>query len=326
VCSSDLSGPSAETVACGMKSTGGGFLALRLLENPPSARLLVAASDTNETSAQLVAAWCERGFDAELVPPPRLRGSLYGGETVLARLDVLPTVDGVEPGLLDLLMLERAGVRVLNSAASLLKAHDKLRTAQSLAHAHLPQPWTMHLPPGSAAPRLVGPVVLKPRFGSWGTDVFRCETENELRRCLEEVRERHWFRRQGALLQELITPRGYDLRVVVAGGTVVGAIERVARQGEWRTNISLGGSKRPCVPTQAASTLAETAAAAIGADLVGVDLLPVDGKYVVIELNAAVEFDGDYSLPGVDVYAESARSLGIASTPAERLSGREWAG
>lgn len=274
-------------------------------------RTLVAAADTNETSADLVAAWRERGVEAELVPPLQLRARLRPGDIVLARLDVPPTLDGVEPGLLELLLLGRAGVRVLNPVPALLGAHDKLRTAQLLARARLPHPWTAHVTEGGHVPGLVAPVVLKPRFGSWGKDVFRCETEGELERCLEEARTRPWFRRHGALLQELITPRGYDLRVLVAGGAAVGAIERVAAAGEWRTNISLGGSKRLCVPPSTASALAVAAAAAIGADLVGVDLLPIDDGYSVIELNGAVEFDGDYSLPGADVFADVAAALGI---------------
>jgi glutamate carboxypeptidase len=298
------------------------LLALLLLEPPAEPvrlarrrrqpRVLVAAADSNETSGELVDAWRDRGFEAELVPPSRLRPSLRAGDTVLARLDVLPTLDGIEPGLLEVFLLERAGVQVLNPAASLLTAHDKLRTAQVLTRARLPHPGTLHLAPGRDVPRLVGPVVLKPRFGSWGVDVFRCETEEELRRCLREVRARSWFRRHGALLQELVTPRGYDLRVVVAGGRVVGAVERVAAAGEWRTNISLGGSPRPAVPSAAARALAEAAAAATGADLAGVDLLPVDEGYVIVELNAAVEFDDRYSLPGADVYAETAEALAVS--------------
>ena len=274
-------------------------------------RMLVAADATNETSAALVEAWRERGLESALVPPLRLRAALHPDDSVLARLDVLPTLDGVEPGLLELLLLERAGIRVLNPVATLLGAHDKLRTAQMLTRAGLPHPWTLHLAPGHDVPRLVGPVVVKPRFGSWGEDVFRCDTDAELQRRLRQVSTRSWFRRHGALLQELIAPRGYDLRVLVAGGAVVGAVERCAAAGEWRTNISLGGSRRPCVPSAQASALAEAAAAALGADLVGVDLLPVDDGYVIVELNAAVEFDGGYSLPGADVYADAAAALDL---------------
>lgn len=299
------------------------LLALLLLEpsregpRPPRRRrsrrpcVLVAGGDGNETSAHLVDAWREQRVEAELVPPLRLRATLRTGDCVLARPDVLPTLDGVEPGLLELLLLERAGVRVLNPARALLAAHDKLRTAHLLSRARLPHPWTMHLAPGDDMPRFATPIVIKPRFGSWGIDVFRCDGEDELARRLREVATKPWFRRHGALLQELVTPRGYDMRVLIAGGTTTGAVQRVAAPGEWRTNFSLGGSRRPCVPSAMARALAEAAAAAVGADFVGVDLLPVDDGYIVIELNAAVEFDAMYSLPGNDVYADSAAALGL---------------
>jgi glutathione synthase/RimK-type ligase-like ATP-grasp enzyme len=96
--------------------------------------------------------------------------------------------------------------------------------------------------------------------------------------------------------------------VLVAGGRVVGAAERVAAAGEWRTNVSVGGSLRSLRPTDEAAELAQTAAAVASADFVGVDLLPVEGEagYVVLELNGAVDFDGRYSLDGRDVSADIA--------------------
>jgi glutathione synthase/RimK-type ligase-like ATP-grasp enzyme len=103
------------------------------------------------------------------------------------------------------------------------------------------------------------------------------------------------------------------LRVIVAGGGVVGAVVRVAAPGEWRTNISLGGSRYPCVPSEEAASIAVAAAAPIGADLVGVDLLKVDDSYVALELNGAVEFDLGYSLPGADIYDDIARALELPS-------------
>lgn len=296
-------------------------MATHVTEPRRASRLLVAAGESNETTAALVAAWRDLDLAVDLVQPLDVRRSLRPGDSVLARLDVLPTLDGVEPGLLELLLLERAGAPILNPPAALLGAHDKLRTARLLARARLPHPWTMHLEPGDDLPRLAAPVVVKPRFGSWGVDVCRCEDRDELAGRLEEIGTRPWFRRHGALLQELVSPRGHDLRVVVAGGTAVGAVERVAAPGEWRTNVSLGGSRRLCVPSAAASALAEAAAAAIGADLVGVDLLPGDGGYVIVELNAAVEFNAAYSLPGSDVYEDSAVALGLGGRAARLFGG-----
>ena len=231
---------------------------------------------------------------------------------MLARLDVLETLDGIETGFTELDALIRRGACVLNPPDALRAAHDKLETAACLVAARLPHPRTVHVTRPDEDVGLSTPVVVKPRYGSWGRDVFRCETWRELRQCLESMRDRSWFERDGAIVQELLPLPGYDLRLVVAGGRVVGAAERVCRPGEWRTNVSLGAGLRPAQPDAIARALGAAAAAAIGTDLVGVDLAPIGPGYVVLELNGAVDFDGRYSLEGTDVYAETAAALGLA--------------
>jgi [lysine-biosynthesis-protein LysW]--L-2-aminoadipate ligase len=151
--------------------------------------------------------------------------------------------------------------------------------------------------------------VLKPRFGSWGRDVVRCETRDELDEALQRAALSGWFREHGALVQELVPPIGWDLRLVVAGGCVVGAARRIAAVGEWRTNVSLGGCSEPVAPPPLARSLAIAAAAAIRADLVGVDLLPTRSGYVIAEVNGAVDFRPWYTLDGDDVFAEAALQL-----------------
>jgi [lysine-biosynthesis-protein LysW]--L-2-aminoadipate ligase len=272
-------------------------------------RVALLGTAANETNPELVAAWRARGVDCDLVAPVDARRCV-DYDVAVARLDVLPTLDGVEPGLLELLWLERRGLPVRNSARALLDTHDKLRTAVALARAGIPHPHTEHLK-GGLAPLPAAPVVLKPRFGSWGQDVRLCQTRADVIECLAEFAPRAWFRRHGVLVQEAVPSSGFDLRLIVAGRRVVGAIERHAAPGEWRTNISVGGSKRAAAPSSAARTLAVAAAAAVGADLVGVDLMPVaDGGYTVIELNGAVDFDEDYREDG-DVYAAAAAALGL---------------
>lgn len=78
--------------------------------------------------------------------------------------------------------------------------------------------------------------------------------------CLETIKDRAWSRRHGAIVQELVPSAGRDLRVIVAGGRVVGAAERVAAVGEWRTNVSLGGTLEPARLSEDAAELAATAA------------------------------------------------------------------
>jgi [lysine-biosynthesis-protein LysW]--L-2-aminoadipate ligase len=274
-------------------------------------RVVILGTPEHETNARLREAWSRLGAEVELVPARAARALMRPGDIAVGRLDVTAGLDGVEPGLFELLLLERAGFRVLNRARALLGCHDKWRTAAVLRHSGLPHPRTALFSPGRPV-RLDAPLVVKPRFGSWGVDVERCETQAEVEAYLERVSARRWFRRHGALLQELVPSHGIDLRIVVAGSQVVGATRRVARPGEWRTNTSLGGTRRPVVPPAQARALAVGAARAVGADLVGVDLLPLpDGGYTVIELNGAADFAPEYAIGGVDPYEAAALALGL---------------
>jgi RimK family alpha-L-glutamate ligase len=269
---------------------------------------LTAARPT-ATNAELVLAHRRLGAEAYLAAPSEVAARVRPGDSVLLRLDVRPALDGVEPGIAELDRVA-GGVRVLNRPGPLLVSHDKLATAVTLGLHRVPHPRTAHVGEVDPQPSIEPPVVVKPRFGSWGRDVFVCRTEGELRDCLRHVRKRRWFQSQGALVQELIPCQGRDLRLVVARGQVVGAIERTAAPGEWRTNISLGGRRRSAVPPVDARLVAEEAAAAVGCDLIGVDLVPGrDGEWLVLELNAAVEMTGEYSLDGTDVFAEIAAVL-----------------
>jgi glutathione synthase/RimK-type ligase-like ATP-grasp enzyme len=162
---------------------------------------------------------------------------------------------------------------------------------------------------------LVGPAVVKPRFGSWGRDVVRCADDEALALELERVARLPWFAAHGALVQELVPPRGFDLRILVAGGRVVGAIRRVAAPGEWRTNVALGARREAVDPPPDACELALACAGVAGIDLVGVDLLPLpaEGGWVVLELNGAVDFTSDYS-GSDDVFTAATRELTRSAT------------
>jgi [lysine-biosynthesis-protein LysW]--L-2-aminoadipate ligase len=260
-------------------------------------RLGILATRATETNLALARASLALGVPATVLTPEQALHGLRPGDVALGRLDVLPTLDGVEDGLWYMRLLERRGVRVLNPATALAAAHDKLLTARRLEAAGVPAPATKHLAlrPRRPLQELPPPLVLKPRFGSWGVDVVRCDDVRGMLCALTTLRTRPWFAQHGVLAQELVPPLGHDLRVLVAGGVVVGAVRRVAAPGEWRTNVALGAVRQKAVPPPAAAALALAAAAAVGGDLVGVDLLPVDGGWTVLEVNGAVDFTPAYA-------------------------------
>ena len=298
------------------------LVAVASAESEPTGkpRVRILGSDSNDATPVLVEAWRRLGLDCELVPAREALATLRPGDVAVARLDILPSLDGVEEGLLGVLLLERRGVRVVNTARALLCAHDKLRTARALTAAGVPHPRTAHVVPRGRLTAMRPPLVVKPRFGSWGADVFRCRDDDELAASLREVATRPWFHRHGALAQELLPPYDADLRVVVAGSRVVGAAERVAKVGEWRTNITLGGSPRATTIGPEAEALAVAAADAVGADFVGVDLAPLPGgAWTVVEVNGAVDFDEVYAQGERDPFLAAAEALGLAAAEAEGI-------
>jgi RimK family alpha-L-glutamate ligase len=271
-------------------------------------KFAVVAHRRSATNDALVAAARAWGLDSALVDPHRALTSLHPGDVALARLDVREGLDGIERGTGELERLAAGGVDVRNPPAALVVAHDKLLTARTLRHAGLPHPHTTLISPPlrAAVPEL--PLVLKPRFGSWGRDVELCSTAGELEAALVRLQRKPWFREHGALAQELVEPRGWDLRVVVAGGRVVGAACRIAGKDEWRTNAALGAQVEPVQPPPLARALALAAARAARADLVGVDLLPTRNGFVVLELNGAADFRPVYA-PLRDVFSDVVAAL-----------------
>ena len=66
-----------------------------------------------------------------VLSPAQALTHLGPGDVALGRLDVLPSLDGIEPGLWALDRLASLGVTVLNGRATLTAAHDKLATGDN---------------------------------------------------------------------------------------------------------------------------------------------------------------------------------------------------
>jgi [lysine-biosynthesis-protein LysW]---L-2-aminoadipate ligase len=191
--------------------------------------------------------------------------------------------------------LEASGVRVINSAAAIELCGDKWRTSMALRAAGLPMPRTvLALTPDAAleAVESLGyPAVIKPLVGSWGRLVTAVHDRYAAVAVLEYIAALPSPQSHIVYAQEMVGTGNDDIRAIVIGGEVIGAIRRHSDQ--WRSNVALGATTEPCELTPELERLARTAALAVGADVAGVDLLADgDGRLLVLEVNSGVEFSG----------------------------------
>jgi [lysine-biosynthesis-protein LysW]--L-2-aminoadipate ligase len=97
-------------------------------------------------------------------------------------------------------------------------------------------------------------------------------------------------------LQEYVEGAERDIRVIVVGQRVLGAMQRRGR--DWRCNGARGAHGVALQPSKELRLLAR----AVGGDVVGVDLITDrDGAHHVLEVNHGVEFREFEAVTGVDV-------------------------
>ena len=140
-----------------------------------------------------------------------------------------------------------------------------------------------------AAVRAMGDVIIKPIFGSMGHGIVRVSDPEVAFRVVRPART------DGSVfyVQRAIDHGGRDIRAFVVGGRVIGAIERQAPPGDWRTNVAIGGSATSRDDLSAKWSFGARAAAAVGADYAGVDVLPArDGRDYVLEVNGIPGWQG----------------------------------
>jgi RimK family alpha-L-glutamate ligase len=235
-------------------------------------------------------------------PPLRSLGvSLLHADAVLARIIPGGSLEQVIYRVDALHWIEDRGVPVMNSPRAIERSVDKFYTTALLHEAGLPTPETVvceHVDEAMDAVRAMGDVVIKPIFGSLGHGMVRVgdpEVARRIVRSLDQTRTVFY-------VQRAIDHGGRDIRVFVVGGAVLGAIERRAPEGEWRTNVALGGTATPCDLPAEWAALAVRAAATIGADYAGIDLLPSrDGRIFVLEVNGIPGWEGLQRATGIDV-------------------------
>ncbi len=240
-----------------------------------------------------------------LVVTPEGNRLLYRGVEVTGLSAVIPRIGAsiTTYGMAVVSHLETMGVPVVNPAPAIARSRDKLRCLQLLAQARLDVPRTVMAAQGASIKYLVDsigglPCIIKLLRGTQGVGVMLADTRAEV----ETILHTFWGLGQDVCLQEFVREsRGRDVRALVVGDEVVGAMRRQARQGEFRSNLHRGGAGTTLQLPDEYQSVAVRAAKAIGLSVCGVDLLEGRDGPRVMELNSSPGFEGLERATGKDI-------------------------
>ncbi|MCL1819722.1 MAG: RimK family alpha-L-glutamate ligase [Oscillospiraceae bacterium] len=206
-------------------------------------------------------------------------------------------------------MLERQGLRLFNTAHAIEICDDKALT-------HLALKGTVKMPETYIAPktyeqvgygdygylepiaeRLGFPMVIKGCFGSFGAQVFLAKSRREMRDIAGLMGVKPF------LFQEYIkSSHGRDMRIYVVGGKVAAAMIRRSLDGDFRSNVTNGGSAESTEPPCEYTEMALAACEKLRLDFGGVDILfGTDGEPVLCEVNSNAHFKALSKCAGVDI-------------------------
>jgi len=257
-------------------------------------------------SARLIQSFADRNIDVMLAHPDDFdliinknlkKGIKYKGESFeLPKLVLVRFGAGILPFQLAVIRhFQQAGILCINTADSIEIVKDKLRTSQILSKERIAIPNTMMvrfpIDDGLVENHIGFPCVVKVVTGSYGEGVYLCEKKRDYRKLMEFIDS--LGNKKTMIVQEYLGDHpGEDLRVLVVGGEVIGAMKRTAPEGDFRANITNGGTGSKFELTDEIIEIARSTARVLGLDIAGIDLLFDKRGFRVCEANSNPGFNG----------------------------------
>ncbi len=181
-------------------------------------------------------------------------------------------------------ILENSGPYVQSSAEAFQVCNHKFYTIKVAGSIGVPVPNSFVAVTPDVSTKIVNrtgfPVVVKLISGFGGKGVMLINSEEEFKPILETIRIFDEF----ISGQEYVNAEGTDYRALVIGENVFG-IRRKGAKGEWRSNVSTGGSAEFVELDDDVKNMALSAAELLGADICSVDFLLTDKGPMVVEIN-----------------------------------------
>ena len=188
-------------------------------------------------------------------------------------------------------------------SVALVRSRDKLRSLQILSRAGLGLPKTVFTNYSKDVDQVIdavggAPCVIKLLEGTQGLGVVLAETK----KAAESVLEAFNGLQARVIVQEFIKEaKGADIRVLVIGDQVVGAMKRQAKEGEFRSNLHRGGSAEVVELSDEEENAALRAAKAMNLSVAGVDLLQSARGPLILEVNSSPGLEGIEGATGKDI-------------------------
>ncbi|MBT1444157.1 30S ribosomal protein S6--L-glutamate ligase [Shewanella sp. JM162201] len=198
---------------------------------------------------------------------------------------------------------EMLGVFAANDSISIARSRDKLRALQLLSRKGIGMPITGFANKPHDIPDLINmvggpPLVIKLLEGTQGIGVVLAET----RKAAESVIEAFLGLKANIMVQEFIKEaNGSDIRCFVVGDKVVAAMKRQGPDGDFRSNLHLGGHGEKVRITPQERKTAVAAVKAMGLSVAGVDILRSNRGPLVLEVNSAPGIEGIEQATGIQV-------------------------
>lgn len=207
-------------------------------------------------------------------------------------------------GLVLLRQFMHSGIRLVNGLKGVTIARNQFITLQALAASGLPVPSTIFITkPASFLPAVeqVGgfPVVVKQVDGMGGDGVIKVDRETDVQTFLTQ----NLAARKGLVVQQFISPdERTDIRVLVVGDKIAGAMSLVPDHTDFRANIHQKGHAKPVELTESMALMALKAAKACDLQIAGIDLIVEKGcSPLILEVNYSPGFRGLEAATGKDI-------------------------
>jgi [lysine-biosynthesis-protein LysW]--L-2-aminoadipate ligase len=235
-----------------------------------------------------------------------LRDLVFGLENDFP-FDVVLARDFLHPrDLCALFLLERAGIRTVNSYEVARRGADKVSVSKALKAHGVPTPDVFVAFTAESALRamdLLGyPVILKPAVGTWGQLLAKVNDREAAEAILEHKDHLGSYYHSIFYLQKYVPKPGRDIQAIVVGDEVLCAVYRVGTH--WITHPDRGARIEPCPVTPALREMCLRAARAVGSGVLAIDLMETPMGLTVHEVNGVGEFRHLIEPTGVDIAAK----------------------